>query len=453
VAHHRGLRDAMRILIVSNLYPPQYVGGYEVRCAQVAEALQQAGHTVQVVTSVYGLPAGAGRSEVIRGVEVARCLNQYAFLPWRTRWPWTFFRACEELNDARELRRIAERFRPDVVNWWSLYGLSKLLPTLPRRWGIPDVHWIEHWWMIEEYGRDGDRPAAFWASVWDGQWGPRPLRPLLRAFGRRWEARIARENLATRDFALAPTHICFVSDFMAQIHRNAGFEFPSSEVIYGGVPPEMFYQPVRKRADSERLRLLYAGQISADRGLHTVVEALSQMGGDLRSRVTLDVAGDGPVDYVARVKAQVEGAGLTNCVAFVGKQSHAQMPALYRQHDVLVFASARREGLPLTMVEAMLSGCAVLTTEAGGAREVAALARLPTFSEHDADGLRHALARLVIDREEVHRIASRAQQVALAELGVDRMMRRFTTTLQRICEGGAPGARDSRLAERQPGRR
>ena len=46
----------MRVLIVSNLYPPHYCGGYEVRCAQVAEALVRAGHQVEVLTSLYGLP-------------------------------------------------------------------------------------------------------------------------------------------------------------------------------------------------------------------------------------------------------------------------------------------------------------------------------------------------------------------------------------------------------------
>jgi hypothetical protein len=46
----------MRILVVTNLYPPHYQGGYEVRCAQVAEALRASGHDVCVLTSTHGLP-------------------------------------------------------------------------------------------------------------------------------------------------------------------------------------------------------------------------------------------------------------------------------------------------------------------------------------------------------------------------------------------------------------
>jgi glycosyltransferase involved in cell wall biosynthesis len=423
----------MRILIVSNLYPPHYVGGYEIRCAQVAEELQKAGHEVHVVTSVYGLPGGTPDRSIVCGVPVERCLGQYAFPRSRTPRPWAFFHAREELRDARELRRVTEEFRPDLVNWWSMYGLSKLLLPLPRQWGIPDVHWIEHWWMIDEYGRDGASPAAFWTAVWDGHWGPRALRLCLRALCHVWEARIRREGLPTRSFSCTPTHVVFVSDFMAQIHHDAGFRFPSSEIIFGGVPTAQFYAPVRYRADSEKLRLLYAGQISPDRGLHTVIEALAAMSPDLRARFTLDVAGVGQAEYIARIQAEVTQSGLTDCVSFIGKVPHERMPTLYRQHDVLVFASGRREGLPLTMVEAMLSGCAVLTTGAGGAREIAELAMLPMFPEGDAAALRTALRQLDTDRDELHRIASRGQTVGLEEFSVERMMARYVRTLERLC--------------------
>jgi glycosyltransferase involved in cell wall biosynthesis len=53
------------------------------------------------------------------------------------------------------------------------------------------------------------------------------------------------------------------------------------------------------------------------------------------------------------------------------------MPRPYKEHDVLVFPSIKDEGLPLTIVEAILAGCAVLTTE--GVLEFATPADLPLF--------------------------------------------------------------------------
>jgi glycosyltransferase involved in cell wall biosynthesis len=188
------------------------------------------------------------------------------------------------------------------------------------------------------------------------------------------------------------------------------------------------------------LRLLYAGQISADRGLHTIVEALGRVEPSARARMTLRVAGHGSADYLARVRTLVQSLGLADGVSFDGKVSHERMPALYREHDVLVFSSVRREGLPLTMVEAMLAGCAVVTTGAGGAREIAERAELPTFPVHDATSLADRLSRLVADRGELHRIAVRGQRIALDEFSRERMLARFEASLRRLTET-APGRR------------
>ena len=74
----------MKILVVTNLYPPYYRGGYEIRCAQVAEALHASGYDVRVLTSVYDLSLSRlgtiqPRSEEINGIRVYRWLHQYFY--------------------------------------------------------------------------------------------------------------------------------------------------------------------------------------------------------------------------------------------------------------------------------------------------------------------------------------------------------------------------------------
>ncbi|TMC57253.1 MAG: glycosyl transferase family 1, partial [Chloroflexi bacterium] len=44
----------MRLLFLSNFYPPHHFGGYEELCAEVAEGLRARGHTVAVLTSRHG---------------------------------------------------------------------------------------------------------------------------------------------------------------------------------------------------------------------------------------------------------------------------------------------------------------------------------------------------------------------------------------------------------------
>ena len=430
----------MRILVVTNLYPPHYYGGYEVRCAQIAEALRVSGHEVCVLTSAHGVPLNrlggiCRRTDEVNGIPVHRFLSQGVFPPQPSHRPWTVFQALRELSDLREFAKLVERFRPDIVNWWSMYGLSKTLLPLPPAWGIPDVHWIEHWWMIEDYGQGRVDPSAFWTRLWDGEWGPRSLRPLLRLVGRAWERQTARRGFPTRALPNRPRHVCFVSEHMRTLHRQAGLEFSSSEVIHGGVPAVAFYEAVTARhREAGPLRVLYAGQITQDRGLHTVVEALGHLDPLARSQVSLSVVGTGPADHLEHIKARVDALRLGDVVAFRGKVAHDQMPRIYKEHDVLVFPSIRDEGLPLTMVEAMLAGCAVVTTGSGGAMEVATAADLPLFPKEDAVVLSRVLARLVTHPDEVAWIAAHGQEVALRDFSFDRMMDRWIASLRHLHE-------------------
>jgi glycosyltransferase involved in cell wall biosynthesis len=186
------------------------------------------------------------------------------------------------------------------------------------------------------------------------------------------------------------------------------------------------------------MRVLYAGQITPDRGLLTAVEALAGLESDVRSRLTLSVAGDGPVDYVRRVREKVHACGLDDRVVFLGKVPYEEMPMVFRRHDVLVFPSMREEGLPLTMVEAMLAGCAVVTTGSGGAEEIARLAELPRFAKNDHVALGEILAHLADTPSELSAIAQRGQQVALREFDFARMLDRWTATIERVWREGVP---------------
>jgi glycosyltransferase involved in cell wall biosynthesis len=240
---------------------------------------------------------------------------------------------------------------------------------------------------------------------------------------------------------------------MRRIHQEAGIVFDSSEIIHGGVPVADFYQPVEHRDNGRAtaLRLLYVGQLSQDRGLHTVIEAMGCLEPQIASRVRLTVAGAGNVDYERSVRELALDRGLADRVTFLGRVSHERMAETYKEHDVLVFPSMRDEGLPLTMVEAMLAGCAVLTTGSGGAETVAVAAELPRFPKGGSEDLGRLLAFLASDPEEVSRLAARGQLVALEEFSFDRMMERWIATLERIAGDrhglpNQPGSTSSRVA-------
>ncbi|MFQ5772284.1 MAG: hypothetical protein ACE5HX_17245, partial [bacterium] len=67
----------MRILVISNLYPPYFVGGYELGCRDVVDGLKARGHHVKVLTSTYGVNKPEHDSEVYRWLQ--------SDLGWNTR--------------------------------------------------------------------------------------------------------------------------------------------------------------------------------------------------------------------------------------------------------------------------------------------------------------------------------------------------------------------------------
>jgi glycogen(starch) synthase len=439
----------MKILMVSNFYPPYYIGGYELRCALVAEGLRRAGHDVRVLTSRYGLSSPGPLQQDVRGVPVQRLLGQYHHsAPALVGWPYFLSVVRPQLRDVSHFIRLLDEFQPDLINWWAISGLTKALLPIPKRRGIPDLFCIDDDWIIEEQtqGALDERPP--WAGLWSKEYKPWYWRYLLVWLMERWKTRLLKQGIETAAVPFRPTHVCFVSKFLRDEYKAAGFEFPSSEVLYGGVPVAKFFFQRRAMLEKrEVVRMLYAGFISRNRGLHTAIEALNFLSREAKSLATLTVVGDHTdSNYFREVREQVRNLDLSGQVMFIGKKSYDEMPEIYRRHDLLIAPSLRKEGLPFTMMEAMLSGCAVVTTGSGGAVEIARLADLPLFPKGDALCLSRILEDLIGDRQALERIARRGQEVATREFSADRMLQRFSQTFEKLHEAvKMRGRQDNRI--------
>ena len=56
----------MKILILTNLFPPYHGGTFDLRCEQVSEALRKRGHTIRVLTSNHGIKSEQRNPELHR---------------------------------------------------------------------------------------------------------------------------------------------------------------------------------------------------------------------------------------------------------------------------------------------------------------------------------------------------------------------------------------------------
>ena len=430
----------MKVLIVSNLYPPHHQGGYELRCSQVAEYLQRQGHKVHVVTSSFQIDGAEHRfvecEDAVNDVPISRFLRQHRLDNWQpSGWVYNFDVVRRQTRDIERFGRILDELRPDVVSWWNLEGVTKAILRMSHDRGIPSVHCIDDTWMISEFGADGDVDIPLWLNFWRANWGPRAARPIARLLLAPVERRLQQRGIPTTRFPVPPAQVCFISEFWRYLHKQAGLDVGSSEVIYGGVSPERFFVK-RTPADyaDGPLRLLYAGYIDPRRGLHTIVEALGLIPPPQRERIRLSVAQGGPVvpdEYVNNINSRIEALGLGRYITFLGRLPHTEMPRVYGSHHALVFASIRNEGMPMVMMEAMCAGCAVPNTGSGGAIELSDRAGTPLFPKDHPFALSRMLSALEKDRLSLAEIALRGQQTVLREFTLSQMLEKTCEVLTR----------------------
>lgn len=140
-------------------------------------------------------------------------------------------------------------------------------------------------------------------------------------------------------------------------------------VMPEGVPEAFF---AVERSESLAMTLLFVGRIVRKKGLHVLLDALP----DIRMRIPeiqLRILGDGPLrpDF----ERFVQDNGLDDHVTFLGEVDEAIIIKELSRARAICIPSVPSDdgdvdGVPLVLLEAMASGCPVITSDVGGIPEV-----------------------------------------------------------------------------------
>ncbi len=361
----------MRVLMLSDYYPPHSGGGVEVVTEHLATGLAARGHDVRVLTL---RTAGGFRNEVISGVSVSRVSAieltgligvQFAVSP--TLLP--------------VLMANLRSFKPDVIHAHNLFFRTTELAAALRIFSRTPLVTTLHLGEMTGGGR------------------------LFRSMVRVYEAIVGRCVLHKSD------RITAVSEAVAvhAIRRGAGSDVT---VIPNGVDVSRF-APGEGGPDGKTV--LFVGRLVPNKGPDVLLRALPSLAAAF-PEVRVLVTGDGPMrGKLTRLAAAL---GVADVVEFLGHRS--DIPELMKEASVFVRPSTL-EGLPLTVLEAMSTGIPVVATPVGGTPEIVLHGKtgyIIPMGDHNA--LSDRIVQVLKSPDEAQQMGARARDLVMSDYTWDR---------------------------------
>lgn len=422
----------MKIVVFSNLWPPVFIGGYEIGASQIVRELKRRGHEVLLLSSHeyfierpglsrYGAHEADSRAEVI---DTGLCL--FGSLARFVRCGRVRFvrKVVRTLLARRRYRAAIRAFQPDAFLAFNPLGV--MAPVLDdfvaysKETGAPvnvyvSDHWLAGW------------PAA--NPLW-------PTLSRLRQSGRRSVRLMGRVvakmlsliGLLPHGLPLIDRYL-YCSKYIQDLSRANSVAIARHEVVHWGLSNiERVPAPAADHFTSpEPLTIVFAGQVLEHKGLGVLIRALPRC----KARHRVVVIGDDQTDYGSVCRKIAARLGVQDQITFAGKKNSADMLDLLRlAGHVLVVPSAWEEPFSIVVLEGMGVGLPVIATRTGGTPE--AITHGETgflFKRGSARELAALLDQLDADRALCRRVGNKARSLVLQKFTMEKMVDQVLSNL------------------------
>lgn len=403
----------MRVLVITNLYPPFHRSGYERGCHDIVDSLKNRQHHIKVLTSTHG----------IRGTQVDGDIHRMLTIDFKDAPDWKDVFLKEFINQTI-FKKICLDFRPEISIFFNLSHISISLYSIAEEMGLPACSYYANNWFVT---REKDQ----WHQLWpEGERGFKILRLLAHRF-----------RLLPPRQTFPSTFSIFANGYLKNLAIELKNTTSDAMVIPWGIDTKRY--PYKKRQSPKPSRLLYVGQIQPDEGIDDIIKALSLLHRKCgQHSSSLTIAGDekSSPDYAAYLKNLADKLGVMQNLSFIGFVPQKDMPNLYHAHDILVSSSHSEQSSGRTLLEAMSSGTAVVSASIENNAEILEdEINALLFPKYNLDLFAEQIQRLLEDNKLRESIRMNARNTVERKFPIERSIDSLEKALRTTAEKAKPG--------------
>lgn len=338
----------MKILIISNFFPPFAIGGAEVVAERQAKALLARGHDIIVIggrPARPGIPAGSLEPESGHPFPVYRLAIRSLDPDLSFRW----HAVAEQIRCFILLENI------DIIHAHNLVGIGVPVLQIAQECNVPCVLTLHDYWGMclrqtllrpdQTVCQDIDDCHLCLQSI--------------HYAGQRLPIRLRRDYVAWAiDQASA---LIAPSSYLADTYNGSGLLTSEVQPLSNGIDVDSVPE---HHNESGIVRFLCSSYLGSHKGIHVLLEAIDLLSRDkdLEGKWKVILAGDGSLRKDAEV-LQEKNDGLLEVIGHVPR---AKIMALLPDIDVVMLPSVWPENEPVTLMEGAAAGKALLVTSCGG---------------------------------------------------------------------------------------
>jgi glycosyltransferase involved in cell wall biosynthesis len=406
----------VKILVLSNLYPPDFHGGYELGCKQVVDALMGRGHEVRVVTIAPRAPVPA-EPHVLRVLRLSEYWYTNRYVLGANHGVTNRLMEAEatlvSALNVHALTAAIDDFRPDVAYVWMIHGIGGLgLMAAIQHLRLP---WL--WHLMDD------------VPVMLCRFGGRMVDPLLCEVDRQLDG----------------SYLACSRQLVDEVEAGGVRLRPHVEVVPNwvvGPPPaprREFYRP------GQTLRVISAGQIATHKGVDILIEAVARVRDRGFENIEVDIYGHVDNNLFPMLVRQL---GLGHHVRLQGSRPQAELGGLYPLYDIMAFPTWEREPFAFAPLEAGYRGCVPLMSQVNGNAEWGVSGVHCLKADRTADAFADALCSILDGSVDLGPISRRAAAVIGRDFHLDAQVPKIERALAAAARRPRAGAGTSSEAYR-----